>query len=199
MQSKASLIYIKKQLNLFSSTTSPHPHLESNASFVRALRDQSLEVSENLHFHIDSKWSWKPFECFKRLFFSRISVGRPQPQVRWLINGLQVDDQYEHNSGDVIENRLLWPSIQRSDLNSIFTCQALNTKLVEPKETSFVLDMNCEFRYDSNCFSVPFFVLLSLSFCGGWDCRALGGNFMDKICLDLLTWNEPTYSRSLLI
>ncbi|CRL00448.1 CLUMA_CG013711, isoform A [Clunio marinus] len=72
----------------------------------------------------------------------RVVGGRPQPQVRWLINGLQVDDQYEQNSGDVIENRLLWPSVQRSDLNSIFTCQALNTKLVEPKETSFVLDMN---------------------------------------------------------
>ncbi|CAO1351340.1 unnamed protein product [Diamesa hyperborea] len=72
----------------------------------------------------------------------RVVGGRPQPEVRWLINGLPVDDQYEHNSGDVIENRLLWPAIQRSDLNSIFTCQALNTDLVEPKETSFVLDMH---------------------------------------------------------
>ncbi|XP_070500607.1 synaptogenesis protein syg-1-like isoform X1 [Chironomus tepperi] len=72
----------------------------------------------------------------------RVVGGRPQPTVRWLINGLPVDDQYEHNSGDVIENRLLWPQIQRSDLNSIFTCQASNTKLVEPKETSFVLDMH---------------------------------------------------------
>lgn len=83
------------------------------------------------------------FKVIASLF--SLSAGRPQPQVRWLINGLQVDDQYEHNSGDVIENRLLWPSVQRADLNSIFTCQALNTKLVEPKETSFVLDMNCEF------------------------------------------------------
>lgn len=77
--------------------------------------------------------------------------------MRWLINGLQVDDQYEHNSGDVIENRLLWPSIQRTDLNSIFTCQALNTKLVEPKETSFVLDMNCEFEIE---FLFLYFLLL---------------------------------------
>ncbi|KAG5675617.1 hypothetical protein PVAND_005506 [Polypedilum vanderplanki] len=74
----------------------------------------------------------------------RVVGGRPQPTVRWLINGLPVDDQYEHNSGDVIENRLLWPQIQRNDLNSIFTCQASNTKLVEPKETSFVLDMHCK-------------------------------------------------------
>uniref|UniRef100_A0A182T8W7 Ig-like domain-containing protein n=1 Tax=Anopheles maculatus TaxID=74869 RepID=A0A182T8W7_9DIPT len=67
---------------------------------------------------------------------------RPQPSVKWLINGILVDEQYEHNSGDVIENRLLWPAIQRSDLNSIFTCQATNTLLVEPKESSFVLDLH---------------------------------------------------------
>lgn len=71
-------------------------------------------------------------------------TGRPQPEVRWLINGELVDDQYEHNSGDVIENRLLWPSIQRNNLNSIYTCQATNTDLVDAKESSFVLDMNCK-------------------------------------------------------
>uniref|UniRef100_A0A1A9W080 Ig-like domain-containing protein n=1 Tax=Glossina brevipalpis TaxID=37001 RepID=A0A1A9W080_9MUSC len=64
----------------------------------------------------------------------RVVGGRPQPQVRWLVNGLLVDNQYEHNSGDVIENRLLWPSVQRTDLNSVFTCQALNTQLDKPKE-----------------------------------------------------------------
>ncbi|XP_065084248.1 protein turtle homolog A-like [Ochlerotatus camptorhynchus] len=71
----------------------------------------------------------------------RVVGGRPQPSVKWLINGTLVDEQYEHNSGDVIENRLLWPAIQRSDLNSIFTCQATNTALVEPKESNYVLDL----------------------------------------------------------
>lgn len=78
-------------------------------------------------------------------FYILLLTGRPQPEVRWLINGLPVDDECEQNSGDVIENRLLWPSIARNDLNSVFTCQALNTILVEPKETSFVLDMNCKY------------------------------------------------------
>lgn len=64
------------------------------------------------------------------------------------MNGLLVDDQYEHNSGDVIENRLLWPSVQRTDLNSVFTCQAVNTLLVEPKESSFVMDLHREYYYD---------------------------------------------------
>ncbi|XP_037957726.1 neural cell adhesion molecule 1-A [Teleopsis dalmanni] len=72
----------------------------------------------------------------------RVVGGRPQPQVRWLVNGLLVDNQYEQNSGDVIENRLLWPSVQRTDLNSVFTCQALNTQLDKPREKSFWLDMH---------------------------------------------------------
>lgn len=78
----------------------------------------------------------KHFICF--IFFT----GRPQPEVRWMVNGVLVDDQYEHNTGDVIENRLLWPSIQRTDLNSIFTCQAINTQLVEPRENSYILDLH---------------------------------------------------------
>ncbi|ETN61066.1 hypothetical protein AND_007292 [Anopheles darlingi] len=87
-------------------------------------------------FQITSKVTgqWLGVDCRCR--------GRPQPSVKWLINGILVDEQYEHNSGDVIENRLLWPAIQRSDLNSIFTCQATNTLLVEPKESSFVLDLH---------------------------------------------------------
>lgn len=83
--------------------------------------------------------------------------GRPQPQVRWLVNGLLVDDQYEHNSGDVIENRLLWPSVQRTDLNALFTCQAVNTLLVEPKENSYVLDLHC--KWTRNLFLVFYFII----------------------------------------
>lgn len=96
-----------------------------------------------LTFYSISRWNLlQQFSMF--FYLSSLSLGRPQPNVRWLINGLTVDDQYEHNSGDVIENRLLWPQVQRNDLNSIFTCQASNTRLVEAKETSFVLDMHCK-------------------------------------------------------
>ncbi|KAI5707143.1 hypothetical protein M8J75_014966 [Diaphorina citri] len=74
-----------------------------------------------------------------------MSTGKPQPLVRWLINNITVDELYEHNSGDVIENRLVWPSgnrtVRRQDLNAIFTCQAVNTDLVDPREISLVLDL----------------------------------------------------------
>lgn len=71
-------------------------------------------------------------------------AGRPQPVVRWLINGDVVDDQYEHNFGDVIENRLMRPPLYRENLGAIFTCQAVNTLIVKPKESSYVLDMLCK-------------------------------------------------------
>ncbi|KAJ8924236.1 hypothetical protein NQ315_007027 [Exocentrus adspersus] len=67
--------------------------------------------------------------------------GHPQPVVRWLVNGIIVDDQYEHNAGDVIENRLVWPSVNRKDLDANFTCQAVNTNLTEPKEAVVFLDL----------------------------------------------------------
>ncbi|CAO1381292.1 unnamed protein product [Diamesa tonsa] len=71
----------------------------------------------------------------------RVVGGRPQPQVSWFMNGILVDEEYEHNSGNVIENRLLWPSLQRHDLYSVFMCRASNTKAVAPKERRLVLDM----------------------------------------------------------
>lgn len=61
--------------------------------------------------------------------------------MRWLVNGVLVDEEYEHNTGDVIENRLLWPAIRRADYAAVFTCQAANSHLVPPKEVSLVLDM----------------------------------------------------------
>ncbi|XP_053603831.1 nephrin isoform X2 [Plodia interpunctella] len=75
------------------------------------------------------------------LLTCRVLGGRPEPSVRWLVNGVLVDEEYEHNTGDVIENRLLWPAIRRADYAAVFTCQAANSLLVPPKELSLVLDM----------------------------------------------------------
>jgi hypothetical protein len=74
-----------------------------------------------------------------------IILGRPPPDVSWFMNGNLVDDEYEHNSGNIIENRLLWPSLQRHDLFSVFTCRAVNTKAVAPREKRLVLDMYRKF------------------------------------------------------
>ncbi|RZF42473.1 hypothetical protein LSTR_LSTR004392 [Laodelphax striatellus] len=71
----------------------------------------------------------------------RVTGGKPEPVVRWLVNGNVVDDIYEHNAGNVIENRHTWLGLRRRDLHSVFSCQASNTELTDPKETSLVLDL----------------------------------------------------------
>ncbi|XP_039282695.1 synaptogenesis protein syg-2 [Nilaparvata lugens] len=71
----------------------------------------------------------------------RVTGGKPEPVVRWLVNGNVVDSIYEHNAGNVIENRHTWLSLRRRDLHSVFSCQASNTELTDPKETSLVLDL----------------------------------------------------------
>ncbi|KAJ8673807.1 hypothetical protein QAD02_005069, partial [Eretmocerus hayati] len=67
---------------------------------------------------------------------------RPQPRVRWLINGELKKDDSLSNGGDVIEKKLSVKPLNRSHLLSNFTCQAQNTRLVEPKQASIMLDMN---------------------------------------------------------
>lgn len=61
------------------------------------------------------------------------------------MNGKLIDDEYEHSSGNIIENRLLWPSLQRKDLYSVFMCRAANTETVTPREKRLVLDMYRKF------------------------------------------------------
>uniref|UniRef100_A0A1S4GYP1 Ig-like domain-containing protein n=1 Tax=Anopheles gambiae TaxID=7165 RepID=A0A1S4GYP1_ANOGA len=75
------------------------------------------------------------------LLTCRVVGGRPQPDVLWFINDNLVDNQIEQNTGNIIENRLLWTSVQRHHLHSVFTCQASNTKLMQPRTSKFVLDM----------------------------------------------------------
>ncbi|VVC44480.1 Fibronectin type III,Immunoglobulin subtype,Immunoglobulin-like domain,Immunoglobulin-like [Cinara cedri] len=67
--------------------------------------------------------------------------GNPQPSVVWLKNGKVVDEECEHALNDKIENKLRWPRISRQDLNSEFTCQASNTKLMDPRQASVMLDL----------------------------------------------------------
>lgn len=77
-----------------------------------------------------------------------LASGRPEPTVRWLVNGVLVDAEYEQNTGDVIENRLMWPAIRRADYAAVFTCQAANSQLVPPREVSLVLDMFREYTLE---------------------------------------------------
>lgn len=137
------------------------------------------------------------FSLFKVEYFISLA-GRPPPVVRWLVNGkyslhflvftiknpillgLIVDEQVEQTTGDLTENRLMWPSVQRSDLNSIFTCQAINTPLVEPRESSYVLDLHCELVTLDLFFSISF-----IGLCFGFKLRFLAGFYTLIKCMKM--------------
>jgi len=98
-----------------------------------------------------------------------IFLGNPPPVVVWLKNDQVVDDECEHNSVNAIENRLHWPSVSRHDFGSVFTCQASNTKLMDPRQASVVLDLRREYIYliiyfklrKGSLYFVCYFIMLS--------------------------------------
>lgn len=73
-------------------------------------------------------------------------AGKPEPSVKWLLNGEVIDAECEQNVGDVIENRLAYRAVGRHDLGARFTCQASNTALAEPREAALTLDLHREYR-----------------------------------------------------
>lgn len=131
----------------FSHCTITHPggmvygttqqQQQQQAGQTLGQQQQQQQPRSCLNIHSDSDHVFGPVLVVSLSVFA----GRPQPAVRWLINGDVVDDQYEHNFGDVIENRLMRPPLYRENLGAIFTCQAVNTLIVKPKESSYVLDM----------------------------------------------------------
>jgi hypothetical protein len=57
------------------------------------------------------------------------------------MNDELVDKEFEQSSGNVIENRLLSPSLKRENLHAKFSCRASNTKTIGPREKSLIVDM----------------------------------------------------------
>ena len=69
--------------------------------------------------------------------------GKPSPSVTWWRDHHLVDDSFSvKEPGDFkVENLLTLPNLQRSDVNSILTCQAKNNNNSLPVSTSVKLDM----------------------------------------------------------
>ncbi|XP_063992013.1 hemicentin-1-like [Diachasmimorpha longicaudata] len=70
----------------------------------------------------------------------RVTGGTPPPRVRWTVYNTRID-VYVKSSADVIENKLTMRSLRRADLGMNFTCEAMNTDLVEPTRKTVTLDL----------------------------------------------------------
>jgi immunoglobulin superfamily member 9B len=71
--------------------------------------------------------------------------GRPTPNITWYRDGYAISSETylvpsgRHQRSDIVVERL-----SRQDLNSRFTCKAINHQRATPVEASVQLDMNCK-------------------------------------------------------
>ena len=70
--------------------------------------------------------------------------GDPSPAVTWWRDHQMVDNSYNTTAEFKVTNLLTIPSLRRSDLHSIFTCQARNNNESVAVSTSVKLDMTCK-------------------------------------------------------
>lgn len=96
--------------------------------------------------------------------------GRPSPAVTWWRDHQIVDDSFAQLSEFKVENVLRLPSLRRSDLDSILTCQAGNSNSSQPVSTSVKLDLTCEWLHAVYCVLYCSVVQSGPRACGWWGC-----------------------------
>ena len=85
--------------------------------------------------------------------------GEPPPALTWWRDQALIDDTYEVINNETT-NILMIPKVQRSDLNAVFTCQAISPELDIPVSTQLRLDLTCKYFL-----VLVFSIILSLQFC----------------------------------
>ena len=71
--------------------------------------------------------------------------GKPQPKVTWHRDGYPMSsEQFPVPSGRHLRNEIIVENLSRQDLNSRFTCKAINHARATAIESSVQLDMNCK-------------------------------------------------------
>jgi hypothetical protein len=73
--------------------------------------------------------------------------GKPQPKLTWYRDGYQIQSEtFMVPSGRYLRSEIVVERLSRQDLNSRFTCKAINHPRATAIESSVQLDMNCEFK-----------------------------------------------------
>ena len=80
-------------------------------------------------------------------------IGVPLPKVTWWKGDQLFDSSDEIDSRrGLVSNRMVYRSLQREDLGTVFTCQAMNTNLTNPvlREVKVTLKRECACAVGSN-------------------------------------------------
>lgn len=76
--------------------------------------------------------------------------GRPTPNVTWYRDGYPISSEaFLVPSGRHLRSEIVVERLSRQDLNSRFTCKAINHHRATPVEASVQLDMNCKSKRES--------------------------------------------------
>ena len=71
--------------------------------------------------------------------------GKPTPSVSWYRDGYPIASEADVSSGGRhLRSEIVLEKLSRQDLNSRFTCKAINHPRATPVEASVQIDMNCE-------------------------------------------------------
>ncbi|XP_067133866.1 kin of IRRE-like protein 3 [Centruroides vittatus] len=76
------------------------------------------------------------------LLICEVEGGKPQPIVTWWRENVLTDDTYEATSNTVVRNELEIHALERKDLMTTFTCQATNSNLSTPVNSTVTIDMH---------------------------------------------------------
>ncbi|CAB4060984.1 unnamed protein product [Lepeophtheirus salmonis] len=83
-----------------------------------------------------------PFKVGDQLIATCItSGGNPTPKVTWWRENELIDESFEVNSGHTTNTLKLDDVVSKEDLNTVFTCQAVNNNRSVPVSTSLRLDI----------------------------------------------------------
>lgn len=78
--------------------------------------------------------------------------GRPTPNVTWFRDGNPISTETILSpSGRNLRSEIVVERLSRQDLNSRFTCKAINHQRATPVEASVQLDMNCKLKNVYSC------------------------------------------------
>lgn len=71
--------------------------------------------------------------------------GKPTPNLTWYRDGYPItSESIAVPSGRYLRSEIVVEHLSRQDLNSRFTCKAINHHRATPLETAVQLDMNCK-------------------------------------------------------
>lgn len=90
--------------------------------------------------------------------------GKPTPTVSWYRDGYPiVSDTDVGPGGRHLRSEIMLERLSRQDLNSRFTCKAINHPRATPVEASVQIDMNCEWHFVVVSVWNTYYIVLSLA------------------------------------